>query len=217
MENTSTNRMSVLTDKAFQVLNYIIIYQEQNGYSPSIPEIAAGAKINSMRGATLQLDKLQKFGYILRKKNERRAIKIINKPAQINSTESIKIPLIGEIKAGYNALAEQNIEAYFDVPLNLLHGRKDAFLLKVKGNSMLKAGFNPGDIVIVAPQPTPLNGDIVVAFDSDDETATLKRFKKMENYVLLLPESDDPAYEPKIGREFVIQGKVIDKYIPLAA
>lgn len=206
--------MSFLTEKAFQVLNFISSFQEQNGYSPSIPEIAVGANINSIRGVSLQLDKLQKFGYIQRDKNSRRAIKILNKPEQINSIETIKIPLVGEIKAGYNALAQENIEEYYDVPFNLLHGRRDAFLLTVKGTSMLKAGFKPGDIVIVAPQASPLNGDIVVALDPDDDTATLKRFKKMDSFVLLLPESDDPAYQPKIGREFIIQGKVIDKFVP---
>lgn len=206
--------MNILTNKAKDVLNFISSYQSQNGYSPSILEIADGAKINSRRGVTLQLDKLQAFGFIQREKNTRRAIKILNRLEQIDSTEKIKIPLVGEIKAGYNALALENIEGYFDVPFNLLHGRRDAYLLRVSGRSMLKAGFNPGDIVIVAPQQNPLNGDIVVAFDPDDETATLKRFKKMDDYVLLLPESDDPEYQPKVGREFVIQGKVIDKFIP---
>lgn len=206
--------MQKITDKTLQVLNFIAAFQTQNGYSPSIPEICNGTKINSIRGVTLQLDKLQKFGFIQREKNSRRAIKILNKPEQINSSETIKIPLVGEIKAGYNALAQENIENYYNVPLGLLHGRRDAFLLRVNGRSMLKAGYNPGDIIIVAPQSNPLNGDIVVAFDPDDETATLKRFKKMDNFVLLLPESDDPRYQPKIGREFVIQGKVVGKYLP---
>lgn len=206
--------MQILTDKARAVLDFISSFQTQNGYSPSIPEIREGAKINSIRGITLQLDKLQTLGYIQREKNSRRAIKILNKPEQIDSTEMVKVPLIGVIKAGYNALVEENIEKYYDISLNLLHGRKDAFLLKVRGKSMLRAGFNPGDIVIVVPQPNPLNGDIVVALDPDDDTATLKRFKKVEDYILLLPESDDPVYQPKVGREFVIQGKVIDKFIP---
>jgi repressor LexA len=75
---------------------------------------------------------------------------------------------------------------------------------------MLKAGINPGDLAIIAPENRANNGDIVVAFDPDDETATLKRFKRLQDYVMLLPESDDPAYQPKIGKQFVIQGKFID-------
>lgn len=206
----------IISEKALEVLNFIAAFQSQNGYSPSIPQIMSNTSINSLRGVTIQLEKLQNMGYIQRDKHSRRAIKILNQPQYIQSTETTKIPLVGEVKAGYNALAQENIEGYYDVPLNLLHGRKDAFLLKVSGNSMLNAGFHPGDIVIVTPQQNPLNGDIVVAFDPDDETATLKRFKKMDDYVLLLPESDDPQYQPKVGREFVIQGKVLDKYIPFS-
>lgn len=204
--------MHTLSEKAVRVLQFITDFQNQNGYSPSIPQIMQGAKINSFRGVTLQLDKLKAEGYIQREKHSRRAIKILHRPEQITSTETIKVPLVGEVKAGYNALAQENIEGYYDIPLNILHGRRDSFLLRVRGKSMLKAGYAPGDIVIVAPQPNPLNGDIVVAFDPDDDTATLKRFKRMDSYILLLPESDDPAYEPKVGREFVIQGKVIDKF-----
>lgn len=203
-----------MSEKALEVLNFVATFQSQNGYSPSIPQIMSSTSINSLRGVTIQLEKLQHMGYIQRDKHSRRAIKILNQPSHIQSTETTKIPLIGDIKAGYNALAQENIEEYYEVPLILLHGRKDAFLLRVTGKSMLKAGFKPGDIVIVAPQPSPLNGDIVVAFDFDDETATLKRFKKMDDYILLLPESDDPQYQPKVGREFVIQGKVLDKFIP---
>jgi repressor LexA len=206
--------MQILSEKALQVLNFIADFQSQNGYTPSLPQIMEGAKINSFRGVTLQLDKLKNLGYIQREKHSRRAIKILSNPINRDSSETVKIPLIGEIKAGYNALAQENIEDYYDIPLNLLQGRKDAFLLRVRGESMLKAGFNPGDTVIVIPQKNPLNGDIVVAFDPDEDTATLKRFKKMDDFVLLLPESDNPDYQPIIGRQFVIQGKVIDKFIP---
>lgn len=209
--------MNQLSDRTKQVLEYIIDHQKQNGYSPSIPEIMSAVGLKSFRGVTIQLDKLQALGYIQRDKKTRRAIKILNSPENLNSRESIKIPLVGEIKAGYNALAQENIEGYYSIPLTLLHGRRDAFLLRVQGQSMLKAGFKPGDLVIVVPQANPLNGDIVVAFDPDDDTATLKRFKKMDDYVLLLPESDSPKYQPKVGREFVIQGKVINKYVPSSA
>jgi repressor LexA len=209
--------MQTITEKSLQVLNFIALFQSQNGYSPSIPEIMDGAKINSVRGVSMQLEKLQRLGYLQRGKNSRRAIKILNKPEHINSTDTTKIPLVGEVKAGYNALAEANIEAYYNVPLNILHGRKDAFLLRVKGNSMLKAGFSPGDIVVVIPQTNPLNGDIVVAFNPNDDTATLKRYKKLDDYILLLPESDDPTYQPVVGREFIIQGKVINKFNPTSS
>ena len=202
--------MRYLPSKTEKVLQIIIQFQSKNGYSPSITELKTIIGNKSTRGIVLQLDKLQKLGYIQREKNSRRAIKILSKPTRINKETMINVPVIGEIRAGYNALAEQNIEGYEKIPLLLAKGRRDVFILRVKGTSMLKAGINPGDLAIIAPQNSANNGDIVVAFDPDDETATLKRFKRLQDYVMLLPESDDPAYQPKIGKQFAIQGRFID-------
>lgn len=202
--------MRYLTPKTEKVLQTIVQFQSKNGYSPSIAELKVMVGNKSTRGIVLQLDKLQKLGYIHREINSRRAIKILNKPMKINKETMINVPIIGEIRAGYNALAEQNIEGHKQIPLLLAKGRRDVFILRVKGTSMLKAGINPGDLAIIAPQNNAVNGDIVLAFDPNDETATLKRFKRLQDYVMLLPESDDPAYQPKIGKQFVIQGKFID-------
>lgn len=202
--------MQDLRSKTKKVLETIIQFQDENGYSPSIQNLKDILGNKSTRGIVLQLDKLQKIGYIQREKNSRRAIKILIKPTKINKEVAINAPIIGEIRAGYNALAKQNIEGYKNVPLTLARGRRDIFILRVKGTSMLKAGINPGDLAIIAPQNSANNGDIVVAFDPDDGTATLKRFKRLQDYVMLLPETDDPVYEPKIGKQFVIQGKFID-------
>lgn len=199
-----------LRSKTRKVLETIIQFQDENGYSPSIQNLKDVLGNKSTRGIVLQLDKLQELGYIQRERNSRRAIKILIKPGKIEKNKMIKVPIVGEIRAGYNALVEQNIESYKKIPLLLANGRRDAFILRVKGTSMLKAGINPGDLAIIAPQNNANNGDIVVAFDPDDETATLKRFKRLQNYVMLLPESDDPSYQPKIGKQFLIQGKFID-------
>lgn len=115
------------------------------------------------------------------------------------------------LQAGYGGITEETFEEYREVPLSLTGGRRDVLLLRIKGESMLKAGFNPGDLAIVVPQTTAFNGDIVIAFDPEDGTETIKRFKKLKNYVALLPETDDPNYKPKIGTHFQIQGKVIGK------
>ncbi len=201
--------MKDLRPKTEKVLEAIVQFQDEYGYSPSINDIKRITESKSTRGVVMQLDKLQKLGYIKRAENSPRAIRVLIKPLKINK-EVINVPIVGEIKAGYNALAEQNIEGYKKIPLLLARGRRDAFLLRVKGTSMLKAGINPGDLAIIAPQNTANNGDIVVAFDPNDETATLKRFKKFQDYVMLLPESDDPNYHPIIGKQFVIQGRFID-------
>ncbi len=202
--------MQYLASKTERVLQTIVQFQNKNGYSPSITELKTIMENKSTRGIVLQLDKLQKLGYIQREKNSRRAIKILRKPIKINKEIMINVPVIGEIKAGFGALADQNIEGYKKIPLLLAKGRRDVFILKVRGTSMLKAGINPGDLAIIAQQNSANNGDIVVAFDPDDETATLKRFKRLQDYVMLLPESDNPIYQPKIGKQFVIQGKFID-------
>lgn len=202
--------MKDLRTKTRKVLDTINEFQETNGYSPTIAELKDILHNKSTRGIVMQLEKLKKLGYIQRDKNSRRAIKILIKPEKTEKTEMIQVPVVGEIRAGYNALAEQNIEEYKTIPLLLARGRRDAFILRVKGTSMLKAGINPGDLAIITPQNNANNGDIVVAFDPDDETATLKRFKRLQDYVMLLPESDDPTYQPRIGKQFIIQGKFID-------
>ncbi|MBI2195468.1 MAG: repressor LexA [Candidatus Levybacteria bacterium] len=194
-----------------KVWRYIYNYQQLRGYSPSLDEIRQSIHLKSLRGTSLQLDKLEKLGYIQRKKGYRRAIEVLIKPEIEKSQDMVTIPLVGEIKAGTPALAQENIEEYKKIPNYLLHGRSKVYLLKVKGDSMTKAGYNSGDIVIVAQQQTADNGDIVVAFIPDEESATLKRFKKMQDYILLLPESYNPIYKPIIERDVVIQGKVIEK------
>ncbi|AKM82921.1 MAG: LexA repressor, repressor LexA [Candidatus Woesebacteria bacterium GW2011_GWF1_31_35] len=201
--------MNNLTDNVRKVFSFVTKFQSENGYSPSIPEIMRATQIKSIRGVSIQLEKLQDLGYIHRDKQARRAIKILLAP--LPDQEVINLPLVGEIRAGQPALAQENIEGYRDVSKSELHGRSDAFLLRVKGDSMSKAGLNTGDIVIVVPQPVPDNGDIVVAFNPNEETATLKRFKKMSEYVVLLPESHNSEYKPIIAREIMIQGKVLGK------
>ncbi len=201
--------MSNLTDNAKKVFIFVSKFQLKNGYSPSIPEIMEATQIKSIRGVSIQLEKLQNLGYIHREKKARRAIKILLPP--LPDDDKVSLPLIGEIRAGTPTLAQENIEEYRDVAKSDIHGRTDAFLLRVRGDSMSKTGLKTGDIVIVAPQPVPNNGDIVVAFNPDEETATLKRFKKMDGYVVLLPESHNPEYKPIIAKEIMIQGKVIGK------
>lgn len=202
--------MADLNENSKKVLNFVSKFQSENGYSPSIPEIIAGTGIKSNRGVSIQLEKLQSLGYIKRDKQARRAIKILSNPFT-NVTETIKIPLVGTIHAGSPSLAEQNIERYVDVSITDVHGRSDAFLLEVKGDSMTRAGYNHGDLAIVVPESMPNNGDIVVAFFENEETATLKRFKKMDNYVVLMPESYNSEHKPIITQEVSIQGKVLGK------
>lgn len=203
--------MDNLSKNAKKVLLFISEFQAENGYSPSIPEIMGGTGIKSNRGVSLQLEKLQNLGYIHRDRQARRAIKVLVNPVT-QDTEKVKVPLVGEIRAGQPNYAEENIEDYYKVPTIDVHGRTDAFLLRVKGDSMTKAGFNEGDLAIVVPEEVPRNGDIVVAFMPDDDVATLKRYKKMDSYVVLLPESYNPEHKPIIEKNIMIQGIVLGKF-----
>jgi repressor LexA len=202
--------MGQLTENSQKVLAFVSKFQSENGFSPSIPEIINGTGIKSNRGVSIQLDKLQGLGFIHRDKNARRAIKILSNPLT-RVTETARIPVVGQIRAGQPIYAEQQIEEYRDVSITDIHGRTDAFLLRVIGDSMTRAGFNQGDLAIVVPESVPSNGDIVVAFFPDEETATLKRFKRMDNYIVLMPESYNPIYKPIITQEVSIQGKVLGK------
>ena len=202
--------MAQLTENSQKVLAFVSKFQSENGFSPSIPEIMGGTGIKSNRGVSIQLDKLQNLGFIYRDKNSRRAIKILSNPLTL-VTETVRIPLVGEIRAGQPNYAQEQIEEYRDVPITEVHGRTDAFLLRVIGDSMNMAGFNENDLAIVVPDPMPNNGDVVVAFFPNEETATLKRFKRIDNYVVLMPESYNPKYEPIITQEVSIQGKVLGK------
>jgi len=114
------------------------------------------------------------------------------------------VPLVGRIAAGGPILAEQEVEAVFPLPRDLV-GTGDLFMLKVVGDSMIDAAICDGDWVVVRQQNTADNGDIVAAL-LDDE-ATVKTFKRRDGHVWLMPHN--PAYAPILGDEASIMGKVV--------
>lgn len=117
------------------------------------------------------------------------------------------IPVVGQIAAGAPLLAEQNIESYFPIPVDMLPrgmGSKDAFVLRVKGESMINAGIMDGDLIFVKVVNSARNGDTVVALI--DDSATVKTFYKEKGYIRLQPEND--SMEPIIVRDCKILGTV---------
>ena len=120
------------------------------------------------------------------------------------------LPLLGQIAAGGPLLAEQNVDAYIQVPEPLSKGGDEEFLLKVRGDSMQDAGILDGDFVVVKRQQDARNGDIVVALAGDDETAdeaTVKRFFRESGRIRLQPENE--SYEPIYAAHVDVLGKVI--------
>lgn len=198
--------MDGLTKRQRQILNFITKEIEKKGYPPSIREIGKRTGISSLRGVTIHLDALEKKGYIKRNSSAR-SIKILKADKEtIISVEVIKLPLVGRVAAGEPILAEENIEDWIPVPKTMVKNNKNAFLLKVNGDSMTGDYIMDGDLVVVKPQPVADNGDIVVAVIDDE--ATVKRFYREKDCIRLQPSN--PKCKPTIlKRNFLINGKVI--------
>lgn len=175
-----------------QVLNFIREFSAENGYAPSIREICAGVGLRSTASVNYHLKNLQQKGMLtLGEKGRKRAIAAPQRPGQI--------PLIGTVTAGLPILALENREGTIS-----WDGDPTCFALRVRGDSMINAGIFSGDVVVVRPQPTADNGQIVVARLEDE--ATVKRLRRRNGQIWLMPEND--AYAPIDGTYAQIVGVV---------
>jgi repressor LexA len=196
--------MEELTSRQQKVLNTIIRNIESTGFPPTIRELREKIGVTSLRGVTVHLDALERKGYIERN-SKARGLRVLRSGEAGRRAQYIRIPLVGSVAAGTPILAQENIEKYVRVKKDHLKGSQKAFLLRVQGDSMIEAGIRPGDLAIISESNTADNGDVVVALLEDE--VTLKKFHKIDNYVALLPAN--PNYQPIIGREFSIQGKLV--------
>ena len=206
-----------LTARQEEILAFIEQFREANGYPPTLREIGKKFSISSTFGVKRHLDALVKKGYLNIESNASRGISFLQKDFIKKETEKYsveennefgRIPIVGRVAAGSPILAIENIEGSVLIDPSFLKKSQDCFALKVKGDSMLNAGIQEGDLVIVRPQKEAFNGDIVVAL-LDDE-ATVKTFEKKSNKVRLVPEND--KYQPieiTGNKEFALVGKVI--------
>ena len=192
-----------ITAKQREILEYIKNAILNKGYPPAVREICEAVKLKSTSSVHAHLESLEKNGYIRRDPTKPRAIEIMDENFNLTRREVVNIPVIGSVAAGAPILAVENIEAYFPLPADMMPNQ-NAFLLNVKGDSMIKAGIFEGDKVLVQQQPTAENGEIVVALV--DDSATVKRFYKEAGHIRLQPEND--AYEPIIVTDCTIMGKV---------
>ena len=192
-----------ITAKQREILEYIKNEILNKGYPPAVREICEAVKLKSTSSVHAHLESLEKNGYIRRDQTKPRAIEIMYENFNLTRREVVNIPVIGSVAAGAPILAVENIEAYFPLPADMMPNQ-NAFLLNVKGDSMIKAGIFEGDKVLVQQQPTAENGEIVVALV--DDSATVKRFYKEAGHIRLQPEND--AYEPIIVTDCTIMGKV---------
>lgn len=193
-----------LTQRQQEVLDIIIGNIEHNGYPPTVRELRDHLGVNSIRGASIHLDALERKGFIQRS-GKARGIKVLKIDNGTTSRQEIRIPLIGQIQAGYPLLAEENVEKFINIKKEYLRGNPRAFALRVHGRSMINAGIQPGDIALITPTQHAENGDIVVALFED--SATLKKFYQVDDYIALLPAN--PEFDPIIGHDFSIQGRLV--------
>ena len=202
-----------ITKRQQQIYEYIKQYQKENGYPPSVREMATAVGLSSPSTVHAHLSALEDHGLIKRDASKPRALEVFNedgtstKIASVSESPSrgtISLPLIGRVAAGIPILAEQNVEDTFTLPTEIT---TDAcsFVLEVHGNSMINAGIFNGDYIIVREQQSAMNGEIVVAMI--DGEATVKTFYKEKGRVRLQPEND--AMEPIYAVSPVILGKVV--------
>ncbi len=193
-----------LTKKQREILEYIREALLSRGFPPTVREICDHVRLKSTSSVHAHLEALEKKGFIRRDPAKPRAIEIIDDEFALSRREIVNVPLVGTVAAGQPILAEENIEDYFPLPVELMP-KNQVFMLKVKGDSMIDIGIYDGDRVIVEQRNTAINGEIVVALVED--SATVKRFYKEKGHYRLQPENT--SMEPIIVDQVTILGKVI--------
>ena len=181
------------SDKAEKILDYVNQFVQENGYAPSIREIGAAVGLRSTASVSYHIQALQDKGLLLspQAKGRKRSIVTNVRPGQI--------PVVGVVTAGVPILAVENQEGTM-----AWEGDPGCFALRVRGDSMINAGILDGDKVVVRPQQTADDGQIVVARIGDE--ATCKRLRRRGGQIWLMPENDN--YDPIDGTEAEIIGLV---------
>jgi repressor LexA len=184
-----------ITQRQRQILTVIEQHQRDRGYPPSVREIGEAVGLTSPSSVHAHLATLQRFGYLVRDPTKPRAIEVRWDPtsgAAVERRPVRHVPLVGDVAAGTDVLAHENITESMPLPADLT-GEGDLFMVRVRGDSMIDAGILDGDYVVCRSQPTATKGDIVVAGIPGEE-ATVKRFDTAAGEVVLVPAN--PALEP---------------------
>jgi repressor LexA len=199
-----------------KILDYIAAMIRANGFPPSVREIALAVGLASTSAVHHHLMALAEDGFLERSAARSRAIRLTPKAAlnlglsseltpQSIPVEARLLPVIGEIAAGGPIEAYQSVDQLLPIP-DLLAPAGDAYLLRVRGDSMIEALIADGDYVVIRPQQTARNGDIVVA-QVEENAVTLKRFFREDGRVRLQPAN--PSYPAQFYESVRIQGKLI--------
>ncbi|HEY4427588.1 MAG TPA: transcriptional repressor LexA [Solirubrobacteraceae bacterium] len=199
-----------LTKRQQEIFDFIRKYSAKYGYPPTVRDIGKAVGLASSSTVHAHLANLEKIGLLRRDPSKPRAIELLDR-AVGTAVDSVRgfvrpdaMPLLGSVAAGQPILAEENIEDYVSVP-EIAGGGDGAYLLRIRGDSMRDAGILEGDYVVVRPQDTAQDGDVVVALLGED--ATVKRFFRETDHVRLQPEND--AMEPIRSKEVKVLGRVV--------
>jgi len=199
-----------------RILEFVAATLREHGYPPSVREIAEAVGLASTSAVHHHLRALEHEGYLERGASQSRALRLTPTAAimlglaselvpQSIAAEAHVLPIVGEIAAGGPIEAYQEVSETMPVP-DFLAPSGDAYLLRVRGDSMIEAHITDGDYVVIKPQQTARNGDIVVA-QEEENAVTLKRFFREQGRIRLQPAN--PAYPPQFYDEVRIQGKLI--------
>ena len=195
-----------LTKRQQEIFDFIKRYSARHGYPPTVRDIGKAVGLASSSTVHQHLANLERIGLLKRDPSKPRAIELLDRAAQElrRVVRPDGLPLLGAVAAGQPILAEENVEEYVSVPA-AAGGTDGAYLLRVRGESMKNAGIIEGDLVVVRPQESADDGDIVVALVGEE--ATVKRYFRERDHVRLQPENDD--MEPIRSREVHVLGKVV--------
>ena len=184
-----------LTARQREILEVIDAAMRDRGYPPSVREIGTAVGLTSPSTVHTHLATLQRLGFLRRDPSKPRAIEVRFDP---NSGMAIErrpvrhVPLVGDVAAGTDVLAQENVEELLPLPADFC-GDGDLFMLRVRGDSMIDAGILDGDFVVARAQATAEKGEIVVAGIPGEE-ATVKTFTRRGPKVVLVPSN--PTMEP---------------------
>jgi repressor LexA len=199
-----------LTGKRREILDFIAAQLRDRGYPPSVREIGEAVGLTSSSTVHTHLTTLQRQGYLRRDPTKPRAIEVrydTNSGIAIDRRPARHVPVVGEVAAGSDVLAEENIEELLPLPEDFT-GDGQLFMLKVRGDSMIDAGILDGDYVVVRQQREADKGDIVVAAIPGGE-ATVKFYGRRGPKVVLTPAN--PTMTPMFfgPEEVELYGKVV--------
>jgi repressor LexA len=199
-----------LTKRQQEIFDFIKRYSSEHGYPPTVRDIGKAVGLASSSTVHAHLANLEKLGLLRRDPSKPRAIELLDRAgaAVVEGVRALGkpagLPLVGAVAAGSPILAEENIEEYVEVP-PVAGGEEGEYVLRVRGESMKDAGILEGDYVVVRPQDSATDGDIVVALVGEE--ATVKRFFREDDHIRLQPENS--TMQPIRSKDVRVLGRVV--------